>query len=105
MARSKKSTTKAAQRVKTAAKRARKKGQSLARKPAAKKAVGRAKKAVTGARQKAKALGTKIAGNVTGRTKKWKKAKVLAAAGTAAVTAAAGIAVARTRKKKRRWLG
>jgi len=103
--------------VKTAAERARKQGQSLARKPAAKKAVGRAKKAVgrakkavgrakkavTGARQKAKALGTKIAGKVAGRTKKWRKAKVLAAAG-AAVTAAAGIAVARTRKKKRRWL-
>jgi hypothetical protein len=91
--------------VKTAAKRARGKGQSLARKPAVKKAVGRAKKAAMGARAKAKALGSKIARTVTGRTKKRKKAKILVAAGTAAVAAAAGMAVARTRKRKRRWLG
>jgi hypothetical protein len=97
--RSKRQPSRPFRRAKAAGAQARRQGGQLATR-LAKKSAKQAGKTVARVRKQAGAALTKVAGKVTGRTRKRKRAKIVATAvGAAAVAAAAGVAAASRRKR------
>jgi len=100
MAKVKETAAQAVGRAKVAISRAKRKGEQLATQLAKKQAVRQARRKVAGVRGQAAAWASKVTDKVTGRTRKRKRAKVAAAViGAAAVATAAGISIARKRKR------
>jgi hypothetical protein len=100
MAKVKKTATHAVGRAKAAISRAKRKGEQLARQLSKKQAIMQARKGVARVRGQAAALTNKVTDKVTGRARKRRRAKVAAAVvGAAAVATAAGISIARKRKR------
>ena len=87
-------------RAKTVISQAKRKGEEFATQLAKKPVVRQARKKVARVRGQAAALASKVTDKVTGRARKRKRAKVVAAVvGAAAVATAAGISIARKRKR------
>jgi DNA helicase IV len=100
MANVSKTAAQAVKRAKTVISQAKRKGEELATELAKQPAVRQARKKVARMPGQAAALATKVTDKVTGRARKRKRAKVTAAVvGAAAVATAAGISIARQRKR------
>jgi hypothetical protein len=87
-------------RAKTMISLAKRKGEELSTQLAKKPAVRQARTKVAQVRDQAAALASKVTDKVTGRARKRKRARVAAAVvGAAAVATAAGISIARKRRR------
>ena len=100
MAKVKETAVQAVGRAKAAISQAKRKGEQLATLLAKKPAVRQARKKVARVRGQAAELASKVTDKVTGRRRKRNRARVAAAVvGAAAVATAAGISIARKRKR------